>query len=200
MSRKAPSPISLFDCDKPKYDYPGIDDPIVRADLEQRTTAIRRRMQDAAQCILDIGRDLQHVHDHLKHGEYLEWLQAEFKMSQSMAYNFRNAWKRFGQRDIKLGNLRCAVIYLLAAPSTPQAAVEDVLEKDRQGEQVTVAEAKDAINRHRQPARSNFQKLENSQELAVETGPSSPTNTAEAAEDEEKGETPPQTQDERRLQ
>jgi hypothetical protein len=181
--------VSLLDSDKPRYHYQGVD-PLLAATLQQRTTGIRRRLEEVAQGLLDIGRDLRYVRDHLLHGEWIDWLQAEFAMSEETARNWLHVWDRFGNTGISLGNLRRSVIYLLAAPSTPDTAVEEICNRDSQGEHVTVAEAQEAIREHRQTADQPAAKSVNFTDLASPAQAETGEETEETLQEEETEETP----------
>ncbi len=62
----------------------------------------------------------------LPHGRYTEWLGAEFGLSERMAQHFVNVRERLGPKSEKFSVLPPSTLYMLAAPSTPDAAIAQV--------------------------------------------------------------------------
>jgi hypothetical protein len=52
---------------------------------------IRQRMTRTAQDIVEIGRELIAVKDRVGHGNFLPWIEREFRMSEDTAARFMNA-------------------------------------------------------------------------------------------------------------
>ncbi|MBF0453889.1 MAG: DUF3102 domain-containing protein [Magnetococcales bacterium] len=102
---------------------------------------IRLRMKRTAEDIIEIGHELLAVKGALPHGQFVEWLQAEFKMSLSTAQNFMNVYKRFG-KSTKIVDFNPSVIYELSAPSTPNEVVKKAMEIANTGDTVTAADVK----------------------------------------------------------
>jgi hypothetical protein len=79
--------------------------------------------------LLGLGRGLADCRDnHCKHGEWLPWLDREFGWTVQTAHNFINVYAAAGKFP-NFGDLNVPVssLYLLAAPSTPEAARDAVL-------------------------------------------------------------------------
>jgi hypothetical protein len=74
--------------------------------------------------VVEIGRRLTDAKRRLGHGRFLVWLAAEFGWSERTAENFmrvyvlRGKFANFADLDVPL-----SALYLLAAPSTPDAAL-----------------------------------------------------------------------------
>jgi hypothetical protein len=90
------------------------------------------------------------------HGNWLPWLEQEFGWTDKTAENFINVYKlaskfeNFSNLDLPLSGL-----YLLAAPSTPESAKTEVIERATAGEAFPVAKVKRTVERHKgrkQPA------------------------------------------------
>ncbi len=109
------------------------------ARLDAVADRIRGRMARAAAEVAAIGQDLIVVKAMLSEGKFLNWIDAEFGMSKSTAYNMIAVAKRFGERLPILGSLSPTVLYRLAAPSTSDDVVDVVVEKAQAGDKVTVA-------------------------------------------------------------
>lgn len=91
--------------------------------VRQRTDEIRGLMKRAAQDIIDIGQKLIEVRDLLRHnkaGGFDGWLRAEFDWDGRTAYRFINVATNFD--NLSGLSIAPSALYLLAAPSTPEAA------------------------------------------------------------------------------
>jgi hypothetical protein len=65
----------------------------------------------------------------LPHGRFLPWINKEFGMSDKTAERFINVAVQFSSKIDTVSNFNPTVLYLLAAPSTPDEVVEQVIEK-----------------------------------------------------------------------
>jgi hypothetical protein len=54
------------------------------------TARIKSRISRAVQDIIEIGRDLAIVKQHVGHGQFLKWIKTEFAMSEDTAERFMN--------------------------------------------------------------------------------------------------------------
>lgn len=95
------------------FDYAHLDAE-TREDVQQRTAAIRTRMQRTAQDIIDIGRDLLEVKARLPHGQFGAWLQAEFGLSERSARRFMRAAQLYGGKSDTVADLPAKTIYALS--------------------------------------------------------------------------------------
>jgi hypothetical protein len=105
--------------------------------VEETAVRIRLRMSRTVEDIIEIGRDLKRVKEALGHGHFLRWIEAEFGMAERSAQNFMRVADRFGSKSATVADLPAAALYELAAPSTPDAVVEEVNERTAAGETVT---------------------------------------------------------------
>ncbi|SHF04384.1 Protein of unknown function [Kaistia soli DSM 19436] len=123
------------------FDYHslGLDDT---GSIREAAARIRLRMQRSASDIIEIGRDLHFVKAELGHGKFLAWIEAEFGMSRQSAERFMAVADRFGAKMLTLGNLPVTALYELAAPSTPDDVVEDVLARAGEGDPTSAVEIK----------------------------------------------------------
>ena len=120
------------------YDYSKIakkDREVVR----RSALAIKPRLKRAAEDIFVIGQELKVVKGRLPHGEYTEWLDMEFGLSERMAQRFVNVCDKLGAKSDIMSVLPPTTLYLLAAPSTPDAAVREVEKQLDAGERLSVA-------------------------------------------------------------
>ena len=134
------------------FDYATLDSE-TRIVVQQRTSEIKALMRRAAQDIIDIGQKLIEVKARLPHGEFGGWLVAEFEWSQDTANNFMRVATRFGDNPI-ISEFAPSALYLLAAPSTPEPARHEAIERATAGEPITFSAAREIVNGHRTPRQS----------------------------------------------
>jgi hypothetical protein len=77
------------------FDYSALDEA-KRVRVRVRTESILARIKRTAEDVIAIGQDLLAVKEELEHGQFQDWLKAEFDMSYPTANNFMNVAKRFG--------------------------------------------------------------------------------------------------------
>lgn len=133
------------------YDVLDIEARIV---VQQRTSEIRGLVSKAAQDIRDIGLKLAEVKQRLPHGHFLPWLRAEFGLSERMARNFMQVGEQFKSANFADLKIAPSALYLLAAPSTPEEARTEAMERAGRGETITHGEAKRIV--YVQIEKSNF--------------------------------------------
>jgi hypothetical protein len=133
------------------YDYDQVSETH-RETVRRSALNIKPRLKRAAEDIFVIGQELQAVKDVLPHGQYTKWLDVEFGLSERMAQHFMNVRRRLGSKSEKFSVLPPSTLYLLAAPSTPDEAIETVEEQLGSGErlgvslvQQVIAEAKERL-------------------------------------------------------
>ncbi len=123
------------------FDYAALA-PETAIELRMAAERIRLRMKRAAEDIIAIGQELIAAKGRLPHGQFLAWLATEFEMSGPTALRFMQVAERFSDKNVILTNLSPSILYLLAAPSTPESIIGQVAsgEVDR-----TTAAVKEAI-------------------------------------------------------
>jgi len=132
---------------KTTFDYTSLDDG---AFVQSQAKAIHGLMKQTAKTVMEIGRRLLMVKSRLPHGLFGQWIGAEFGWSHDTAGNFMNVAQRLGDFP-NYSDFQPTVLYALAKPSTPDAAINEALARVESGEEVSVAIVKDIIARHRTP-------------------------------------------------
>lgn len=135
----------------PSFDYASLD-AATASFVQQQTGELRVLIKRTTQDIVEIGRKLIYVKDKLKHGQFGEWLAAEFEWSQDSASNFMRVAQQFGDNPI-ISEFAPSALYLLSAPSTPETAREEALTRAAAGESITYSTAKQIKSKYT-PARS----------------------------------------------
>ena len=112
--------------------------------------------------LIEIGRRLTRDKDICGHGHWLPWLDREFGWSDKTAENFINVYK-LGSKSENFSNLNLPLsgLYLLAAPSTPDEARTEIIERAQTGKSVSVAAIKQTIDtaKGRQPRNFEHAKI-----------------------------------------
>lgn len=142
------------------FDYSIVDEPT--ADALQARAARIREMRDRA--LIEIGKELAEAQDELADhagGIFQKWAIAETGMSRGTIYNLINLYKRFGSHP-NFGQLPIpkSALYLLASPSTPDAVVNETIERAQNGESITYTEMKEITERHKEPTYAKVWRLE----------------------------------------
>lgn len=111
-----------------KYNYDTIDAG-VREQVIEAALDIRQRINRAQGDLLATGQKLIETKDLLPHGQFQDWVQTEFGFSQRTAQNFMNVAERFAEKSETVSLFSDSALYLLAAPSTPAAAIDAAAEE-----------------------------------------------------------------------
>jgi hypothetical protein len=115
--------------------------------LAEHAEAIRALGKQTMENIVEIGRRLTECRATLKqNGEWCAWLKNEFDWSDQTARRFIHAHEQLpGLNKLLSRKFPISALYLLAAPSTPEEARTEIIERVEAGEPVSVAEVKQTI-------------------------------------------------------
>lgn len=128
------------------FDYSQLDAE-TRIVVQQRTEEIKVLVRRSAQDIIDIGNKLIDVKARLGHGNFGGWLDAEFGWKKSTASSFMNVAEKF--QNLEISRFGASALYLLAAPSTPEPARIEAIERSQAGEVITHKTAQGIVNGHK---------------------------------------------------
>jgi hypothetical protein len=124
--------------------------------LADHAYVIRTLGKQTIENLVAIGCRLNKCKELVGHGNWLPWLEREFGWADKTAENFINVYKLSGKfENFSNLDLPLSGLYRLAAPSTPEAARTEIVERAQAGEQISVAEVESVIDtaKNRQPAR-----------------------------------------------
>ena len=121
--------------------------------LAEHAEAIKAAGTRVISDVVEIGRHLTEAKELCAHGQWLPWLDKEFGWTEQTALNFMRVHELAKTKRILDLNLSLSSLYLLARPSTPREAVEEVVERAESGERVSVAQVRDTIAIHKAPAK-----------------------------------------------
>lgn len=132
------------------FDYGAMD----QATADDARAMVARVRQRSKSYYMDTGRELTSMKDRLDHGLFLRWVEAEMRMTPRTAQNMMQAAAEFGDKSETVSHLPAAVLYKLAAPSTPEPVRAAVLSRIEAGETVQPSEileqvrvARDAVRK-----------------------------------------------------
>jgi hypothetical protein len=127
--------------------------------LNKHADAIRAYARRTVHDIIEIGRLLVEAKKMVGPGNFLSWIEREFAWSEDTAERFIAVYAL--QRQIPHVaelSLPFSGLYLLAAPSTPKQAVEEVVAKAEAGERMSVVEIKSTIAEAKAKVSAHVQK------------------------------------------
>lgn len=132
---------------------PGPCKPFDYADLPIETAAalrgqaarIRDRMKTTTAMVVEIGRDLMAVRQHLEHGQFGAWVEAECGFSARSAQRYMAAAEFAADKNDIVSHLLPAVVYQLAAKSAPENVVTEVMSRLSAGEVVSAEQVSAAL-------------------------------------------------------
>ncbi len=128
-----------------------------REEILERAAALPQSLQIAnfEQGVWEMGQLLTEVKHCLDPGDFIAWIEAEFALARTSAHRFMRVYETFPNlpQMFQIGTFEAtpSILYLLAAPSTPDEAREEILERAAAGEQVTVATTQAVISQHKAP-------------------------------------------------
>jgi hypothetical protein len=127
----------------------GFDYSALPAEIANIARAVADRIKERRQlqmvAIIETGCDLLAVKKKLEHGQFLQWLQAEFAWTDRTARNYMQAAERFADKTEIISDLPPTEVYLLAAPSTPPSVRDAVVARLEAGERVEPGEVRELV-------------------------------------------------------
>jgi hypothetical protein len=96
-----------------------------------------------------IGTYLDGAKVRLPHGQFTDWLNAEFDMSERTAENYMSVARKFASKSELISDLPPSLLYKLAAPSTPETIVTKVIEDIKAGHPIDARGVMKEINAYR---------------------------------------------------
>ena len=139
------------------FDYLHLDSQ-TRTIIRQRTSEIKDLMRLTAENIINIGHKLTEVKEKLGHGSFQNWLRSEFEWSEQTARQFMQVYRwseTIENKNFVFSQLATSALYLLAAPSTPIEAREEVLGLVGGNDKVSYTRVKNIVDRHKQQPSNN---------------------------------------------
>ena len=140
------------------FDYALVGDAAdkVRSSAEKIRLTVQKTIED----IIEVGTELLGVKEDVGHGHFGAWLRAEFGWTERTAQNFMSVAERFGANPKLISDLTIqpTAAYLLAAPSAPDEARQQAIERAEAGEEITTSVAKEILAETRKKRRPRREK------------------------------------------
>jgi hypothetical protein len=120
--------------------------------LAEHAAEIRRLGKRVITDVIEIGERLTKCRRIAGHGNWLPWLDREFGWTEQTALNFMRVAELNKSKTVLDLDLPVKALYLLAAPSTPEPAKTEIIERAKAGEALRVIEVKRVVERHKPPS------------------------------------------------
>jgi hypothetical protein len=143
-----------------RFDYSQMDE----GTAGEANAAVGRFYARQKAYVIDTGRDLLAVKGRLEHGLFLNWVQAEMKLTPRSAQRAMNTAEVLGSKSDTLSYLPPTTLYALAARSTPAPIRDEIVQRVEAGEALTAK----AIDRHLWEARARAKQEDIDAKLAPE--------------------------------
>jgi Protein of unknown function (DUF3102) len=128
----------------PMVNSDGFNDEITLAGHAEAIRVLGRRVIGD---VIEIGRRLTISKELCGHGDWLPWLKREFGWSDDSALRYMRVAEFAKNRNLRDLELPVSGLYLLAAPSTPEAARDEVIERSEAGERLTPAQIRETVDK-----------------------------------------------------
>jgi hypothetical protein len=153
------------------------ESPARNSVLAEHAAEIRRLGQRVVGDVIEIGRHLVEAKKLCGRGNWLPWLNREFGWTEQTALNFMRVHELAKTKNFLdlAPDLSVSALYLLAAPSTPEAAQTEVIERAKAGETLPIAEVKRVVEQAKgreQPANKRNGKSASTEGEAEKAEPS----------------------------
>ena len=104
--------------------------------------------------VIELSKVCHEYHEEFGYQEYVRWCREELGIAETMGRKFLSVYDKFTAKIAVtpghyLTGIQPSVLYMLAAPSTPESARDEALELAEQGEKLTTKEAKELIEAHK---------------------------------------------------
>ena len=127
--------------------------------VKEKTEKIKQLFKRSVQDIVDIGGSLYEVKASLDYGQFQPWLKTEFQWSLRTASRFMNVYSKFRYANLAELDFVPSVLYELAASSVPEEAIQEVIQRKNDGEEISLELAKNIKAKHTKPKASQKVKI-----------------------------------------
>jgi hypothetical protein len=127
---------------KTDFDYAGVPTENV-AEINKLASRIKATRKRHLEAIFEIGADLVRAKELLGHGNFLPWLQAEFRWSERTANIYMKIAQRFQGKTAILADLDIGTAYAVA--SAPPEVRNDIFQRAKTVEGISREEIKEKI-------------------------------------------------------
>lgn len=153
-----------------RYDYSQID-AAHRGQVQAAAIAIVRNGRKAQENMIEMGRRLLEVKAVLPHGQFSDWCETEFNMSQRTVQRMMSVAETFSSDEKRhtVSLFSDSALYLLAAPSVPEEARNEVIQTAQAtGISPTKEQVQQVIDQHKGVTYATIRELERQVRSCVE--------------------------------
>jgi len=174
-----------------RFDYEALDADTRRYVME-RAERIHNLARMTAAGIVQIGQYLMEVKERLKHGQFLDWIDAEFAWAERSVRRFMEVYEAFKSANLADMQIDVSALYLIAAPKIPEPARAEVIRRAENGEKVTHEGARALVKRFEETGEipnvevSLPRMIEERRQTLLTPSPPPPRKTAEERAEEER--------------
>jgi Protein of unknown function (DUF3102) len=155
MPNSQPIPNNQDLPDSPRQTGTGEVVPVADVDsvLAEHANIIRKLGKRVKEDVIEIGRRLKECKQLAGRGNWSAWLEREFGWSERTAQRYMQLYEftqeEFQYDKLSVLELPLSGLYLLAAPSTPDEACNEIIQRAAAGEAISLARVRDTISRNK---------------------------------------------------
>ena len=124
--------------------YEGIH-PTLQGELQSQAKEVIGLIRKTSDDLYRIGQILSSVKETLQGKSFSKWCEAEVGIKQATAYRYLSIFERFSDQREIIGNIDPTALINLAAKSTPQTVLDQVITKAKEGVHVSNKETKEIL-------------------------------------------------------
>ena len=125
--------------------YEGIH-PTLQGELQSQAKEVIGLIRKTSDDLYRIGQILSSVKETLQGKSFSKWCEAEVGIKQATAYRYLSIFEKFSDQREIIGNIDPTALINLAAKSTPQTVLDQVITKAKEGIHVSNKETKDILD------------------------------------------------------
>ncbi len=127
-----------------------MSDEIITQKKEYLTKMALASLKRTANEYVNLSQICHEYHHAFGYQDYSAWIKNDLGLGTSRGAQLLNVYEKFGSTTVTVvENLPAEVMFMLAAPSTPESARTEAIEKAENGKKLTVKEAKQLVEAHR---------------------------------------------------
>ncbi|WP_218080885.1 DUF3102 domain-containing protein [Anthocerotibacter panamensis] len=130
------------------FNYLGLEEE-KRGRVQQKAEEIKSLVRRSLTDLLQIGKWLIEVKEDLEHGQFGEWLSAEFAWTSRTARYLMNAARTFKTEEISNLKIVPSAMLALSSPELPEEARQEAITRAQEGERINVEKAREIVAKHR---------------------------------------------------
>jgi hypothetical protein len=131
------------------FDYTALSQELAD-NLRSQAARIRGNMKSTVATIIEIGRDLLAVRQHLQHGQFTAWVEAECGgLSMRSVQRYLRAAEFAADKNDTVSLLEPTTFHMLASKTTPPEVGADVMRRLARGEIITHKNIRDLVDIHK---------------------------------------------------